>query len=295
MNKLEFHPIADLLPLEVERIPAMAFAIRARGLERPIVTLDNKILDGRLRYEACCRERIAPVTKPFDGDNPVKHVMTENLPRHNLTYGQKALIAADIYLSKPYPNIKPMHEIGTWLGIAQSDVSEAKLCIEYATPEELAKIMDGEVSVHTTVRHIRKRIGPNNRELRPLPPMVATTDVKEWIERAREIARAFAKTNGVVSFADIREQAGEPPSKYATVAAQVFRSHEWERIPTRSGPAHYRLLNGAEPDTMLMELERMGRSGFKICKAAAIEIARLRMELQRKQHDTQESNTPSHG
>lgn len=69
--------------------------IKVNGLNNPIITLEGKILDGRNRYKACNEAGVNPSFKEFDGDNPRKFVVSENLHRRHLTSDQRAALAVD--------------------------------------------------------------------------------------------------------------------------------------------------------------------------------------------------------
>jgi len=89
------HPFADLFPMiDGPDFDRLVEDIRAHGLIEPVVLLDGKILDGRNRARACEVIGIEPVTRAFDGNDPLQFVLSLNLRRRHLTASQRALIAA---------------------------------------------------------------------------------------------------------------------------------------------------------------------------------------------------------
>jgi N6-adenosine-specific RNA methylase IME4 len=94
VRKVEFHPLANILPLiEGERFAALIADIAENGLHLPIVLFENAILDGRNRYRACCETGIEPHFKTYEGDDPRGFVRSLNSDRRDLTASQRAVIA----------------------------------------------------------------------------------------------------------------------------------------------------------------------------------------------------------
>jgi hypothetical protein len=75
--------------------------IKANGLLTPIVTFEDKVLDGRNRLKACQLAGVDPVFKPFEGDDPVTFVISANLHRRHLTTPQRKQVAAEILKRQP--------------------------------------------------------------------------------------------------------------------------------------------------------------------------------------------------
>jgi hypothetical protein len=90
----QFHPVANIFPMDDESLDELAADIKANGLLYPIEFCDGKIIDGRRRWMAC---RIAGVTadevevSPAD---PVSYVLSLNLHRRHLTPSQKSMVGA---------------------------------------------------------------------------------------------------------------------------------------------------------------------------------------------------------
>lgn len=93
-SELEFHPIANVFPLmEGEEFRELAQDIEKNGQQQPILTFEDKILDGRNRYRACLEAGEEPWVERWQGDSPVEAVLSLNLHRRHLSSSQRAMIA----------------------------------------------------------------------------------------------------------------------------------------------------------------------------------------------------------
>lgn len=91
------HPIADLFPMFGEmELQNLTDDIRENGLKDPIVTYENKILDGRNRFAACAMAAVVPRMKEYQGKDPLGYVLSKNLHRRHLTTKERAEIAVKI-------------------------------------------------------------------------------------------------------------------------------------------------------------------------------------------------------
>lgn len=79
---------------------ALVADIHQHGQREPIWLLDNQILDGRNRWQACCDLGIQPITREYTGPTDmaalVGFVVSLNLKRRHLDKGQLAFVALDI-------------------------------------------------------------------------------------------------------------------------------------------------------------------------------------------------------
>jgi ParB-like chromosome segregation protein Spo0J len=93
---MEYHELANLLPLDEKTIDELAGDIKRNGQLIPIDLFEGKILDGRRRWLACQRAGVEPKTREADlrGCDPVAYVLALNLTRRHLTPSQKAMVAA---------------------------------------------------------------------------------------------------------------------------------------------------------------------------------------------------------
>jgi hypothetical protein len=107
MNKIPFHPIANLFPLmEGAEFNALVADIKAHGLREPIVIYEGKILDGRNRYRACRRLRYKLTNNHFRRvdvlvDDPVAYVTSANIHRRHLTAEGKRKVIAKLIKAQP--------------------------------------------------------------------------------------------------------------------------------------------------------------------------------------------------
>ena len=95
---MNFHEVANMFPMmSKEEFDSLCRDIAKNGLQESIWTHENKIIDGRNRYNACLEVGINPEYREWDGDGSlVTFVMSLNLHRRHMTGGQKAAIATEI-------------------------------------------------------------------------------------------------------------------------------------------------------------------------------------------------------
>ena len=90
-----YHDIANMFPmLSDEELQAQADDIKQNGLIHPILLFEDKILDGRNRYEACKIAGVEPRFAEFEGtlSEALERVWSENVHRRQLTSSQRAAI-----------------------------------------------------------------------------------------------------------------------------------------------------------------------------------------------------------
>jgi hypothetical protein len=93
-KEYDIHPLAlTYPPMSEPEMEALTADIAERGLQRPIVLYEGKILDGRNRYNGCLRANVEPSFVEYEGDDPLGQVNSLNLNR-DLTAGQRAMVAA---------------------------------------------------------------------------------------------------------------------------------------------------------------------------------------------------------
>jgi hypothetical protein len=91
----EIHPACGILPM----MPAAALAelaedIRRHGQQQPVVLFEGKVLDGRNRLRACEIAGVEPEVREWQGDDPLRWVLSLNFHRRHLTTDQRAVVGA---------------------------------------------------------------------------------------------------------------------------------------------------------------------------------------------------------
>ena len=95
--EMEFHKYSNIFPMiDGEKLQELKRDIKENGLLQPIILYENKILDGRNRYNACKELGIKPEFKNYDGNKPLEFVISLNLKRRHLTADQRAVIAQEV-------------------------------------------------------------------------------------------------------------------------------------------------------------------------------------------------------
>jgi ParB-like chromosome segregation protein Spo0J len=151
-GELEPHPFAEAFPmLPDDELAELADDIRANGLRHPIVLYQDRILDGRNRYAACQRHRVAPEFVKFDGDDKaaLALVLSDNYHRRNVTKSQRAMayVAAESVLtSKDKRGESHPTEAARAVGVGTSLIERARYVARHA-PGLVSEVTAGHVTV----------------------------------------------------------------------------------------------------------------------------------------------------
>jgi hypothetical protein len=101
-KEFEFHPVASIFPMMgAEEFKALKESIQKHGQRVPIYTHEEKIVDGRNRYQACIDLGIKPRLEVWDGEGLlVDFVWDLNAERRQLTGGARDIAAAKYAIAR---------------------------------------------------------------------------------------------------------------------------------------------------------------------------------------------------
>jgi N6-adenosine-specific RNA methylase IME4 len=175
---MKYHPIADIFPMfDKKQLQELSDDIQANGLKEPIWIYEDKILDGRNRFEACKLAGVEHKFKSYGGNSPTSFVISLNLKRRHLTDSQKACVSAEalpwlekeaekrLHLSKGrgVKGSEIVHDLkgrsddqaGSLTGVSGRYVADAK-AIKEESPEEFEAIKRGEKTISEVKKKIKK-------------------------------------------------------------------------------------------------------------------------------------------
>ena len=178
MTEMKLHPVCAVFPAMPEKdLADLAADIKANGLLDPITIMpDGTILDGRNRWLACQRVGVEPMTTVYNGDDVIAFVVSRNLKRRNLTYGQRSLIAARLanlshgsnqHATKnvegplDHSTFKPVTQTqaAELVGVHAHAPSDARALLKGGAPHVIAMVERGEIDIKPAVivaRHASK-------------------------------------------------------------------------------------------------------------------------------------------
>ena len=195
---LKFHPLANLFPLlGEEELTTLAQDIADNGLRLPITLHEGMILDGRNRYTACVMANVVPLFVDFDGDDPVKFVISTNLHRRHLNESQRAMVAAKIESMKHGGSRKDqdanLHldsvtrsQAATLLHVSPRTVANAKKVEREAIPEVVTAVESGKLPVSVAAT-IAEASPEKQREV------IAKDDKKAILAASKEIRKEMTE------------------------------------------------------------------------------------------------------
>lgn len=94
---MQYHELANIFPMMSEsEIQELGNDIKQNGQQESIIVYQDKILDGRNRFQACQIAEVLPIYEEYQGDDPLSFVISLNLKRRHLSESQKAMVAQSI-------------------------------------------------------------------------------------------------------------------------------------------------------------------------------------------------------
>lgn len=228
-TKHSAHPIANIFPLMTrEQTERLAEEIIVDGQREPIVLFGHLIVDGRNRECACQMLGIAPAVIPFTGaeDDILPYVVKVNLARRDLSLEQRAMIAARVvntghsYFAstwKPGPASLTTYVVtcgaaAKMFGVHRSSVNKAKMVLEKATPEVIAAVEQGKMSIN------RAYGSTIPAERRPVPPPKKSDAERAEAQRYKSNIFAHLRT-GIDELTSLPQ-----PADVAAIARALDRS-----------------------------------------------------------------------
>ena len=155
----EFHEVANIFPMmSDEEYKNLVNDIGGNGQRVPIYLWQNKIIDGRNRYKACCELGIAPLVEQWNGDGSlVSFVVSLNLNRRHLDTSQRAMVAARLAnldrganrftIDAEISASISQSQAATLLSVSPDAIQQGRKVIEKALPEMTRLVERGDVAV----------------------------------------------------------------------------------------------------------------------------------------------------
>jgi DNA-binding transcriptional regulator YdaS (Cro superfamily) len=199
----------------------LAENIRQHGLNDPIVLYDGKILDGRSRFTACQKVKVAPRFVNFDKICPsitkegvsqdekdkiaFDWVISHNVHRRHLNPSQRALLVANIAnmragnptwgaASSEVPQV-PQKDAAAKAGVSPALVSQAQKVMREA-PEKAIEIQSGKSTINQAVREINAEKVAQKAAQKDTEPKEPKTAFAKAVIDGTHTGKAFRKRIG---------------------------------------------------------------------------------------------------
>ena len=192
-REIEFHPIANIWPLmKGKEFDALKEDInKTAKLLHPIVLFENKILDGRNRYNACRDVAVKPdfVELPA-GTDPIAYVISANEQRRHMSQSQRALVAAKRASFKLGDNQHSggeglsIEKASQLLNVSTASISRCKSVLSTGVPELVQMVEQDRLPASVA------------EEAAKLPKDKQTELVKEGADAVRKFVKAEKEKEG---------------------------------------------------------------------------------------------------
>ena len=273
MKKMKRHPLsAEWGDMGKREYKMLVEDIAKHGPLNPIYTLDDKILDGWHRYQACIETGKEPVIEAFTG-NPVPFVISQNAMRRNYEGTVRSQIIARLLGSKWAKAGRPgvtknttIKEAATKGGVSERSLSRAKRIAE--TSPKLAKgVEKGELTANQAEAIIKKGEAKSyesakSPETKKAVARRATQDMKAkgLDKESREINDLFIRLSDEVS--DFLSAVKQPDLESAK-QAYLMLSHDGRGV-------------NAEQARLMSEVKKLRADSAKATQKANDAIAKMK-------------------
>jgi len=244
--ELTLHRLCELIPpCTEEEFKELKEDIRKNGLQVPIKLFENKILDGRSRYQACLElEKVGHLVEfkpePFTGTNKeaLAYVISMNVKRRHLSASQRSMIAAELVTttlggdrSVKLPTEITQEDVATMAGVAVKMVTDAKKVLSHNNPELKMKVLKGEVAVAKAATQVRaeerKASGKTPRKNEKSEADVAT---KAYTNLQEKLMDALRELKEVSSLAHAKDYVKKTKQRLdETIASMTVEDKEEEK------------------------------------------------------------------
>ena len=165
---MEFHTLASIFPLMTDaEYAALKADIAQYGMRQPIITWQNKIVDGRNRYNVCIQLGIEPQFQEWDGNGDLlAFIVSQNLHRRHLNESQRAVIAeqlanmrqgerTDLQPSANLPKVS-QDDAAALFNVSPRTIRSVKV-IKREAPDMISRIANKLMTVHEAVKQLKER------------------------------------------------------------------------------------------------------------------------------------------
>ncbi len=166
-DDLPVHPLADLFPaMDPDQFEQLKADISAHGVREPVWVYRGRLIDGRHRHRASRELGIICPTREYAGDEAglTGFVLSLNLHRRHLDTSERAMIGAKLATMRQgertdQPSRKcgkvSQAEAAKLLKVSPDSIGRAKAVLEDGSPELLADVRAGRVSVSAAAKTLR--------------------------------------------------------------------------------------------------------------------------------------------
>jgi N6-adenosine-specific RNA methylase IME4 len=161
LSSLEIHEAAYLFPeMQEQEFAELKEDIRVNGLQIPILTFGEKLVDGRHRLRACMELGIIPRFEQMVAANDasiVQAVVGINLHRRHLSEGKRALIGASLTNSAIGSNqhtagAVSQTKVAADLGISVDSIARGKKVLKHGIPELVEAVSSGRLNITSAAK-----------------------------------------------------------------------------------------------------------------------------------------------
>jgi N6-adenosine-specific RNA methylase IME4/transposase len=262
IDDLKIHPFAAMFPMMTDHeLAGLAVDIKQNGQQNPVTLWrGNILLDGRNRIAACKRAGIEPHFDVYEGNNPIRFIVSQNVQRRNMNLEQRALIAAGLYhlavgkisagLASKVSDLEitwgtladhdPMSqkEAAEVIGVSLITVARAVAILEKGAPDLIEAVREGRMSIARAYEIATTMPAEEQAEISKLPEQ----DIIDTHERHKRDQKRTDTLRRVAEAAEKGSAEWPTGKRYAVILADPpWRFEVWNRDTglAKSPDIHY--------------------------------------------------------